>query len=170
MTKIKEMFDIVDLEDQVIDQAERTDVHGNPDLIHRAIHVFVFNSHGLLFLQKRDLSKDIQPGKWDTSVGGHLDSGESYGSAALREMEEELGIGGVSLGFLYKYIHHSEVESEYVSTYSCTWDGEIKINQNEIEEGKFWSLDAIAGETSKDLFTPLFLEELNLYQRFILGV
>jgi len=74
--------------------------HGNPALVHRAVHVLVVNAAGELLLQKRSARKDIQPGKWDTSVGGHLEPGESYFAAALREMREELGLSGLPLTFL----------------------------------------------------------------------
>ncbi len=87
-----EWFDIVDENDRVICQAPRSVCHGDPSLIHRVAHVLVFNRRGQLLLQKRSRSKDIQPGRWDTSVGGHLDPGEDYLEAAYREMREELGI------------------------------------------------------------------------------
>jgi len=89
---MKERFDIVDRNDHVIGQAERSQVHGNPELIHRVIHILVFNSAADWFLQQRSWNKDTQPGKWDTAVGDHLDTGESYLQAALREMREERGI------------------------------------------------------------------------------
>ena len=81
-----ELFEIVDDNDLVIGTAPRRECHGNPALVHRAAHVLVFNRAGQLLLQKRSASKDIQPGKWDTSVGGHLDPGENYLTAAVREM------------------------------------------------------------------------------------
>src|SRR5512137_1106823 len=96
-----ELFDIVDDDDRVIGTARRGECHGNPALIHRAVHVLVVNANGDMLLQKRSASKDIQPGKWDTSVGGHLEPGESYHAAAVREMQEELGLTGLPLTFLY---------------------------------------------------------------------
>ena len=99
----EEIFWVVDEADKVIGTATRRECHGNPRLIHRVAHVLVFTSSGDLWLQKRSLAKDIQPGKWDTSVGGHLKPGEDYQAAAYRELAEELGICGVELTFLYKY-------------------------------------------------------------------
>ena len=84
------LLDIVDEAGRIVGRETRKCCHGNPALIHRSVHVFVFNSAGELYLQKRSMSKDVQPGKWDTSVGGHLDHGEEYDAAVLREMEEEL--------------------------------------------------------------------------------
>ena len=162
----EEIFDVVDLEDKVVGRESRTTVHGNPQLIHRVAHVLVFNSKGDLYLQKRSRLKDVQPGKWDTSVGGHLDSGETYYQAAKREMCEELGISSADITFLYKYLHSNDFESEYVSTFVCFWDGEININRDEIETGAFWRLDDIAEREQEGIFTPNFLDELKRYKRF----
>ena len=88
-----ELFDIIDdATGEVIGTAPRKRCHGDPSLIHRSVHIVVFNTAGQILLQKRNLHKDIQPGKWDTAVGGHLDSGETYLDAAKREFGEELGI------------------------------------------------------------------------------
>lgn len=86
-----EMFDVVDEDDVWKKTATRKEVHAK-GLIHRAIHIFVFNKNGDLFLQKRSMLKDMNPGVWDSSVSGHLDAGEDYLTAALREIEEEIGI------------------------------------------------------------------------------
>lgn len=160
-----EIFDIVDEKDQPVGQASRQEVHGNPSLIHRVAHVLVFDDSGELFLQKRSLNKDVQPGKWDSSVGGHVDKGESYHDAALREMREELGIDGVKIEFMYKYLHRNDYESEYVSTYRCLWDGPIDIQREEIDEGRFWPLEKIR-KTNPLHFTPNFLDELKRLEKF----
>ncbi len=162
----EEIFDVVDFHDQVVGEAIRSDVHGNPALIHRVAHVLVFNGKGELYLQKRSLTKDVQPGKWDTSVGGHLDKGESYSVAAKREMEEELGIDSGKIQYLYKYLHSNQYESEYVSTFQCLWDGPIVIDKDEIAEGKFWSLEEIRQQEDSGCFTPNFLDELTRYIKF----
>ena len=160
----QEIFDVVDEEDRIIGEARRDQVHGNPSLIHRVVHVLVFNRDHELYLQKRSRTKDVQPGKWDTSVGGHVDKGETYGEAAVREMEEELGIKGEHLDFLYKYRHCNEFESEFVSTYSCLWDGAITLCPEEIETGGFWNLYDIAAHFDTGIFTPNFLDEITRYQ------
>ena len=160
---MEEIFDIINRQDQIGGQATRCQVHGNPDLIHRAIHILIFNSAGDWFIQQRHWNKDTQPGKWDTAVGGHVDAGESYNEAALRELKEELGIVQAKLEFLYKFFHTNEFESEMVSTYTCTWDGEISLNPDEILAGRFWRLEEIQKRKSEGIFTPLFLEELERY-------
>lgn len=118
-----DMLDIVNEKDQIIGQAPRREIHGDPSRIHRVAHVLVFNPRGELFLQKRSFLKDVQPGKWDTSVGGHLEPGEEYLAGALREMEEELGIRAVAVNFLYKYLHRNDYETEFVSTFPVSGRG-----------------------------------------------
>jgi len=164
---MEEVFDIVDRDDHIIGQATRSQVHGNPNLIHRVINILVFNSVGDWFLQQRNWKKDTQPGKWDTSVGGHVDPGETYLAAAQRELREELGIVGAKLKYLYKFFHTNKVESEIVSTFTCIWNGEIDPNEDEIIAGRFWHLEEILKRKSTGIFTPLFLEELKRYQAFI---
>lgn len=162
---MEEIFDIVDENDVVKGTAKRSEVHGNPDLIHRVVHILVFNSDKRLFLQKRSMQKDVQPGKWDTSVGGHVDSGESYEKAAVREMKEELGIDGVLLSFSHKYIHSNEIESEYVSTYTTEYNGKIHIDKEEIDDGRFFSFEEIEEKRRSGIFTPNFLHEFDLIKK-----
>lgn len=174
----EELLDIVDDDDNVIGQAARNEVHGNPALMHRVVHVLVFNSQGHLFLQKRADDKDVQPGKWDTSVGGHVDAGEERYSAAIRELSEELNIPGRGipgrgktpprLEHLYDYRHSNDYESELVSTWMTIWDGGIEVQLSEISEGRFWDLkeiDLLAGRSSETSpFTPNFLDELKRWR------
>jgi isopentenyldiphosphate isomerase len=160
---VQEVFDLVDESDRIIGKAPRDEVHGNPSLIHRVVHVLVWNGRQELYLQKRVETKVVQPGKWDTSVGGHVDLGESYEHAARREMEEELGIIGIPLEPLYRYLHRNDYESEMVTTFTVTWDGPVTPDPAEIAEGRFWSLDEI-DRSDPELFTPNFLEELARYR------
>ena len=87
----EEIFDVVNDRDEVIDRKPRSEVH-RLGLLHRAVHVLVFNSHGQIFLQKRSMKKDRQPGVWDSSASGHVDSGEDYDTTAVREVWEEIGL------------------------------------------------------------------------------
>lgn len=166
MTRSIELFEIVDENDNVIGTALRSECHGNPELIHRVAHVLVVNAKGDMLLQKRSLHKDIQPGKWDTSVGGHLDPGESYHDAALREMHEELGLTGLPLTFLYKSRIRNAIESENVATYLTRHEGPVTWNEREITEVRFWSPEEIDAAVGRDIFTPNFEEEWMMYQAF----
>ena len=87
---VKDIFDVVNERDEVIGRAPRKEVHAK-GLMHRAVHVLVFNGKGQIFLQKRSLKKDREPGKWDSSAAGHVDSGETYDACAVRELHEEIG-------------------------------------------------------------------------------
>lgn len=161
-----ELFEIVDDDDHVIGTAPRSECHGNPALIHRVAHVLVVNAKGDMLLQKRSPHKDIQPGKWDTSVGGHLDLGESYHEAAVREMREELGLAGLPLTFLYKSKIRNAIESENIATFLTRYDGEIRWNEHEITEVRFWAVDEIDAAIGTHVFTPNFEEEWAMYQPF----
>ncbi len=140
-------------------KARRSECHGNPELLHQAVHVFVVNGRGEVFLQKRSVHKDIQPGKWDTSVGGHLDAGETPGAAAVREAEEELGLEGVQPEFLYHYLWRTEVESERIQTYRLRHEGPFRLHSEEIETGAFWPPERIDAEMGCGVFTPNFEAE-----------
>ena len=161
-----ELFEIVDENDRVIGTAPRSECHGNPALIHRVVHVLVVNANGDMLLQKRSPRKDIQPGKWDTSVGGHLEPGETYHEAAIREMGEELGLTALPLTFLYKSKIRNAIESENIATFLTRYDGHLKWNEQEITEVRFWRPDEIDAAIGKDVFTPNFEEEWAMYQSF----
>ncbi len=166
---MEELFDIVDEQDRVIGRAPRSACHGDPGLIHRVAHVLVFNPAGELLLQKRSRHKDVQPGRWDTSVGGHLDAGEEYLQAALREMAEELGIVDQSLEFLYSYPHRNAFESENVATYWTCYDGGIVFNPEEIEAVCFYSAAEIDRIVGSGVLTPNFEQEWQLFKEWAQG-
>lgn len=160
----EEIFDIVDAEDKVIGQAPRSRCHGDPTLVHRVAHVLVFDHDGRLLLQKRSATKDVQPGKWDTSVGGHLDPGEDYLSAAVREMREELGVSDTPLTFLYSYPLRNEFESENVATYLACHAGPFTFCPREIDAVLFWTPQEIAAALGSGTLTPNFEEEWGYWQ------
>ncbi len=159
-----EMFEIVDEEDRVIGLRPRAECHGNPALVHRVAHVLVVNSDGALLLQKRSRLKDIQPGRWDTSVGGHLDPGEDYLAAARREMREELGLVDLPLTFLYHSRIRNAIESENVGTYLAYFSGEVCFNPEEIDAVRYWLPQEIEGALGQGVFTPNFEVEWRAYR------
>ena len=151
-----ELFELVDESGAVIGRAPRGLCHGNPGLLHQAVHVLVFNAAGELFLQRRSLAKDVQPGRWDTSVGGHMAPREKPLESALREAREELGLDGVPLEFSHEYLWRTAVETEYVRTYTARCEGPFTLDPGEIEEGRFWSFAEIAAQLGTGVFTPNF--------------
>lgn len=158
-----EYFDIVDDQGRVIGKALRSECHGNPDLVHRTVHVVVFHPDGRMLLQKRHEEKDIQPGKWDTAVGGHIDSGENHETAVLRELAEELGVVAnfADLKFIMEDEIRNEVESENVTVFSLTHPGPFEFQQEEISEVKFWEITELrqAISSKPEIFTPNLIRE-----------
>lgn len=131
----QELLDVVDENDQVVAVKTRGEIHAK-GLMHRAVHILVFNQQGDLFIQKRSMSKDECPGLWDTSAAGHVDSGEDYASCAIRELSEELGITVESpLQFLFKLEPQISSGMEHNAVYSYIDDGPFELQEEEIDEG-----------------------------------
>ena len=158
-----EILEVVDKNGDVLKLAKRSEIHGNPSLIHRVVHVLVFDKKGRLLLRKRSLSKDVAPGKWDTSVGGHVTPGEDILEAAKREMKEELGISDCRLDYLYSYLFSNHIESELVSTFSCIYNGNFFFNKDEIDEIAFWDMKKIKENLGKNVFSGHFEKEITAY-------
>ncbi|NWF76460.1 MAG: NUDIX domain-containing protein [Nitrospirae bacterium] len=162
----EEFLEIVNQKGEIVGHAKRSEIHGNPSLIHRVVHVLVFNKEGNLLLQKRSKNKDVAPGKWDTSVGGHVGIGEDLIFSSKREMQEELGIVGCEPEFIYSYIHGNHYETELVTTYRCVYDGTISFNEREIDEVRFWKLEEIMENLGKKIFSDNFENEFITYLNY----
>ena len=154
----EEMFPVVDELGNIIGAATRGECHNGSKLLHPVVHLHVYNSKGELYLQKRPEWKDIQPGKWDTAVGGHIDLGECIDDALKREVREELGIIGFNPEFIGRYVFESDREKELVNSYKTVYDGGINPSE-ELDGGKFWSIEEIRQNMGKGVFTPNFEKE-----------
>jgi len=136
-----EQFDVVDDEDRVVGQADRALVHAE-NLLHRAVHILVFNSDGELLLQKRSAWKDREPLKWDSSAAGHLEPSEDYATAAVRETEEELGVRP-SLERLGKIPAGPGTGQEFVEVFTTRHDGPFILPPAEIEDAIFFPVPVV---------------------------
>lgn len=161
-----EILDIVNEHGEIISRAPRHLIHGNNSLLHRVVHLIVLNSSGDILLQKRSMDKDVAPGRWDTSVGGHVDAGESIDAALKREMMEELGFVSNGISFAYKYIHKNSYESELVFTHECIFDGPFSFNAEEIDEVRFWPVAHIRKNLGSAIFSDNFEDEFRMYTEF----
>ena len=143
MNPADELFDVVDANDVVIRSEARSVVH-REGMLHRAVHIFVFNAAGQLFLQRRSLQKDTAPGKWVSSCSGHVDHGESYATAALRELGEEIGLVPQSeLMPVFKEPACLQTGQEFVWVYRCCAEGPFVLDPDEISEGRWVDLPAL---------------------------
>jgi isopentenyldiphosphate isomerase len=141
----EEIFDVVNDRDEVIDRRPRSEVH-RLGLKHRATHVLVFNARGEVFLQKRSMNKDRQPGVWDSSASGHLDSGEDYDACAVRELREEIGlVVAETPRRLFKIDGCEETDQEFVWVYRCEAEGPFTLHPEEIDAGDWFA----PGEVSR---------------------
>jgi len=161
--KQDEWFPVVDEDGNEISRATRSVCHdGKSKLLHPVVHMHLFNSEGELFLQKRARTKDLLPGYWDSSVGGHVGPGESPEEALKRETFEELGLKKFTFKFIRKYIWESPREKELVYSFTGISENYPVINKDEIEEGRFWSMEEIRKNIGCDIFTPNFEHEYSL--------
>ncbi|WP_321436324.1 NUDIX domain-containing protein [uncultured Bacteroides sp.] len=156
----EEMFPLVDELGNITGAASRGECHSGSKLLHPVVHLHVFNEKGELFLQKRPAWKDIQPDKWDTAVGGHVDLGESAEQALKREVREEVGITEYDPQFITSYVFESKVEKELVFVYKTIYNGEIIPSKDELAGGRFWNIQEIKENIGKNIFTPNFEGEI----------
>lgn len=158
----EEIFPVVDEEGNVVGRATRGECHSGSMLLHPVVHLHLFDPEGRLYIQRRPEWKDIQPGKWDTAVGGHVDFGESVEAALTREVREELGLNLETLGdvprLLRRYVFQSDRERELVNAFAVVSDCHPAPSE-ELDGGRFWSRDEILASIGHSIFTPNFERE-----------
>lgn len=154
----EEQFQVVDRQDIAVGSAPRSQVHAN-NLLHRAVHILIFNPQNEVFLQLRSRWKDRHPQKWDSSAAGHVDAGESYEETAVRELQEELGIE-TALEKVAKLPASDRTGFEFICLYRGSYDGRMKLNRTEIEAGRYFPPALIDKwiAARPDEFAPGFLE------------
>jgi isopentenyldiphosphate isomerase len=155
----EEWFPLVDEMGNVTGKATRSQCHSGSKLLHPVVHLHVFNEAGDVYLQKRPAGKDIQPGKWDASVGGHVDCGETVEEALRREAREELGITDFTVEFIVRYVFESAIERELTHVFRTVYNAPIVPDPVELDGGCFWSIDRIRSHIGRGIFTPNFEAE-----------
>lgn len=152
----EEWLPVVDEKGKVLGKALRSACHGGEKFLHPVVHLHVMNHRKHLFMQKRPETKLIQPGKWDTAVGGHIAFGEDVSTSLQREAYEEIGLKGFSARPIGNYVFESEIERELVYSF-LTYDYKgINLHSEEVQEGKFWTQKQIEQNLGKGVFTPNF--------------
>jgi isopentenyl-diphosphate delta-isomerase type 1 len=160
----EEYFSLVDEKGNFTGKASRKFCHNGSKVLHAVVHIHIFNSQNKLLLQKRRMDKDIQPGKWDTSVGGHVQAGESITDAVKRETLEEAGVVIQMNGLkpIKEYIFESDVEREYVYSHIYRYDGEIKFQESEIDKVEFLDKNGIEKLIDAKETTFNFIKEFGI--------
>ncbi len=158
----EEQLPVVDESGKVIGKAPRSICHKGQKLLHPVVHLHVLNKNNGIYLQKRPASKLIQPGKWDTAVGGHIAFGEDVKTALAREAWEEIGLKDFSARIVKEYIWESEIEKELVYLFITNDFQSIHLHSEEVEEGRFWTLNQIRKNLGQGIFTPNFEHEFKL--------
>ena len=158
MSEAEELFDVVDAQDRIIGCKSRSSVHAQ-NLFHRSVHVLVFDKDDRVFLQLRGPDRDCDPNLWDSSVGGHLQSGENYDQAVIRETNEELGLLLHSVPEkLFKLSACEQTGFEFCWIYQLVHSGPFTIDPTEASEGRWFPREELNERISSEpeMFTNSF--------------
>ncbi len=163
----KEILPLVDEEGNLNGSAPRSECHFNKKdkLLHPVVHLHVFNNKGEIFLQHRSDNKKVQPGKWDTAVGGHISYGENIEEALKREAKEEIGLKDFKPQFINKYIWETDVERELVFTFISVSEQTFILDTSEMDEGRFWKMYEVKKKIGTGIFTPNFEKEFDIISK-----
>ena len=152
-----EILEVVDSQDKVTGTATRREIHKH-GLLHRAVHIFVFNPADQIYIQRRSISKDRHPGKLDSSAAGHVDPGETYEQAAIRELQEELGIRA-EVKEILRVPASEQTDNEHVVLFKAVTELEPVPDEEEIQWGAFMSREQVTEliQESPEDFVPAFI-------------
>ncbi len=154
--KTDEWLPVIDEHGNVIGRSTREYCHSGSGVLHPVVHLHIIDRLGRIFLQKRGENKLVQPGKWDTAVGGHVAYGESIIEALYRESHEELGLTRFNPVYLDTWLYDSHTERELVFIFAAVGSYELKLNPDELSDGRLWTLEQIRNARGKDILTPEF--------------
>jgi len=156
-----EMFPVIQPDGLVVGRAERSYCHSGSHVLHPVVHLHVINRNEQIYIQKRSMKKEIQPGKWDTSVGGHVIYGEGILEALMREASEEIGMSEFNPIYIETYIWETDRDNEHVNIFAAVGNFHPVPDLDEVDEGRWWPMDEIDRNLDKDIFTPNFVFEYN---------
>lgn len=156
---VSEWFPVVEPSGIVVGRSARDYCHSGQKPLHPVIHIHIVDRFGRIYLQKRSMKKDIQPGKWDTAVGGHVSYGESILEAVFREASEELGLLAFNPIYVTSYVFESPIERELVNVFAAVGSFDLKPDLDEVDEGRWWPISEIEENIGKSVFTPNFESE-----------
>ena len=165
-----EWFPVVESSGLVIGRATRNYCHSGAKPLHPVIHIHIIDRFSRIYLQKRSMRKDIQPGKWDTAVGGHVSYGEGILEAVYREAFEELKFTDFNPIHLETYQFESEIECEQVNVFAAVGSYDLQPDLDEVDEGRWWELADIDANLGKGVFTPNFESEFTMIRRSLLAL
>ncbi len=165
-----ETVPVVEENGLVVGQATRQSVHDGSKLMHPVVHLHIINREGCLYIQKRSMSKDLLPGRWDTAVGGHVDYGETLEEALYREASEELGFRDFNPIFLKSYVWESAREKELVNVFATVGNFTLRPDNDEVTEGRYWRMSEIGSNLGRGLFTPNFEQEFKSIKDTLLAL
>jgi len=170
-TQDEELLPNIDQQGSVISVHPRSAFHrgGKDKMLHPVVHLHVFNSKGEIYLQKRPLNKLIQPGKWDTAVGGHISANEDLQLALKREIKEEIGLENIDIKFFKNYIWETEIEMELIYMFISNTNKNPIPSKTELDGGKFWTINDVEENIGKDIFTPNFEKEFKILRETIIN-
>ncbi|MBQ8839620.1 MAG: NUDIX domain-containing protein [Bacteroidales bacterium] len=165
-----EWFPIVEPNGLVVGRSTRKYCHSGVKVLHPVIHLHIIDRYSRIYLQKRSMNKDIQPGKWDTAVGGHISYGEGILEAVYREASEELGFSDFNPIHLLTYEFESEVEKEMVNVFAVVGSYALHPDMDEVDDGRWWDVAEIDASLGKGIFTPNFEREYGMIRSSLLAL
>ncbi len=166
----EEFFPVIDFSGLVIGMSSRSYCHSGAKPLHPVVHLHIIDRYGHIYLQKRSLSKDIQPGKWDTAVGGHVTFGESIHETLYREAMEELDLTDFNPVHIKTYQYESDLEKEFVTVFATIGFFDLHPNMDELQKGRWWKFEDVDAHIGKSIFTPMFEEEYSQIKDSLLAL
>lgn len=170
MALAAEWFPVVEPNGLVIGRSTRQYCHSGAKPLHPVIHIHIIDRYSRIYLQKRSMNKDIQPGKWDTAVGGHVSYGEGITEAVYREALEELKFSEFNPIHIETYSFESEIEKELVNIFAVVGSYDLQPDLDEVDEGRWWHVDDIDANLGKGVFTPNFESEYQMIRKALLAL